>query len=80
MELSKRVLEERRIPLSLAWEPVMSREEISVEIAQLEVENELQQAEIEGLGSQLLDVQQECIKLRIELEQLRVEGARADDC
>lgn len=48
--------------------------------AQLEDEEKLKQAEIEGLSSQLLDVQQECIALRIELEQLRVEGARADDC
>jgi len=38
--LSERVLEEKRVSLSLAWKPVMTREEISAEVAQLEAENE----------------------------------------
>lgn len=50
------------------------------QIAQLEAENKLLKAEVEAAGSLLLDVQQDCVALRKELEQLRVEGARADDC
>ena len=36
--LSERVLEENRIPLRLAWKPVMTRDEISTEVAQLETD------------------------------------------
>ena len=35
-KLSERILETKRIPLTLGSEPVMSREEIATEVAQLE--------------------------------------------